>query len=133
HAATSLAADGSLVSAPDDDKVASLAHRTELHAEGFGGRDARRVRGVLIDRVRDLELEGDVPRDRGELKRSLKDAARALKQESRGLGSEGFRVVGCIPWEGELSAPGGSHVAGRLTGRRLHPGGAHQRRVRDLT
>lgn len=132
HIATSLDADVILVSAPDDDNLASLAHRIELHAQGFGGPNDPKVLGVIINKVRDLELEGDVPSDRGELKRTLKDYALALKQESRVLDTEGFRLIGCIPWQGELSAPRTSDVASLLNARILHPGEMHQRRVRDI-
>ncbi|GGJ01318.1 phosphate acetyltransferase [Halopseudomonas pertucinogena] len=132
HIATSLDADIILVSAPDDDNLASLAHRIELHAQGFGGPANPKVLGVIINKVRDLELGGEVPNDRGELKRTLKEYALALKQESRVLDTEAFRLIGCIPWQSELSAPRSSDVARQLNARILHPGEMHHRRVLDI-
>ena len=132
HIATSLDADIILVSAPDDDNLTSLAHRIELHAQGFGGPADPKVLGVIINKVRDLELDGDLPSDRGELKRTLKEYALALKQESRMLDTEGFRLIGCVPWQSELSAPRSSDVAELLNAKVLHPGEMRQRRVRDI-
>ena len=132
HIATSLDADVILVSAPDDDNLASLAHRIEVHAQGFGGPQNPKVLGVIINKVRDLELGGEVPSDRSELKRTLKDYAIAIKQESRVLNTEGFRLIGCVPWQSELNAPRSSDVAHLLNARVLHPGEMHQRRVLDI-
>ena len=132
HIATSLDADVILVSAPDDDNLTSLAHRIELHAQGFGGANNPKVLGVIINKVQNLERSAEVPHDRSELKRTLKEYALALKQESRVLNTEDFRLIGCIPWQSELSAPRSSDVASQLKARVLHPGDMHQRRVLDI-
>ena len=81
HLARSLDADVILVTAPDDDDMSSLADRIEIHAQGFGGPSHPKVLGVIVNKVRDLELADGPPADRGELKRTLKEFALALKQE----------------------------------------------------
>lgn len=132
HLAKSLDADVILVSAPDDNDLATLAHRIEVHAHGFGGPQDPKVLGVIINKVQDLDLGGDVPHDRGQLKRTLKEYAAALKQHSRVLDTEGFRLIGCIPWQSELSAPRSADVAAILNAKILHPGEMQQRRVLDI-
>ncbi|CEA03127.1 phosphate acetyltransferase [Pseudomonas saudimassiliensis] len=132
HLARSLDADIILVSAPDDDNLATLANRIELHAHGFGGPQDPKVLGVIINKVQDLDLGGDVPPDRGHLKRTLKEYAAALKQHSRVLDTEAFRLIGCVPWQSELSAPRSADVASLLNAKILHPGDMHQRRVLDI-
>ncbi len=132
HIAKSLDADVILVSAPDDNNLATLAHRIELHAQGFGGPQDPRVLGVIINKVQDLDLGGDVPHDRGELKRTLKEYAIALKQHSQVLDTEDFWLIGCVPWQSELSAPRSSDVAALLNAKILHAGEMQQRRVLDI-
>lgn len=132
HIAKSLDADVILVSAPDDGNLTTLAHRIELHAQGFGGPQDPRVLGVIINKVQDLDLGGDVPHDRGELKRTLKEYATALKQHSTVLDTDDFRLIGCVPWQSELSAPRSSDVAALLNAKILHPGEMRQRRVLDI-
>lgn len=132
HIAKSLDADVILVSAPDDDNLTTLAHRIELHAQGFGGPQDPKVLGVVINKVQGLKLEGDIPHDRGELKRTLKEYAVALKQHSKVLDTEDFRLIGCVPWQSELSAPRSSDVAALLNAKILHSGDMQNRRVLDI-
>src|SRR5690606_9474215 len=65
-------------------------------------------------------------------KRTLKEYAAALKQHSRVVDTEAFRLIGCVPWQSELSAPRSADVAALLNAKTLHPGDMHQRRVLDI-
>lgn len=132
HLAKTLDADIILVSAPDDDSMASLADRIEIHAQTFGGPRDPKVLGVIVNKVRDLELTEDPPSDRDALKRTLKDFAAALKQESKVLDTEDFRLIGCIPWQDELNAQRTLDVADLLQARVLHPGQMQERRVMEI-
>ncbi|PCD00910.1 phosphate acetyltransferase [Halopseudomonas pelagia] len=132
HLARSLDADVILVTAPDDQDMASLADRIEIHAQGFGGPRHPKVLGVIVNKVRNLEMREDPPADRDALKRTLKEYALALKQESTVLNTEEFRLIGCVPWQDELNAPRTSDVAALLDAKILHPGDMQHRRVMDI-
>ncbi|WP_022961805.1 phosphate acetyltransferase [Halopseudomonas pelagia] len=132
HLARSLDADVILVTAPDNQDMASLADRIEIHAQGFGGPRHPKVLGVIVNKVRNLEMREDPPADRDALKRTLKEYALALKQESAVLNTEDFRLIGCIPWQAELNAPRTADVAALLDARILHPGDMQHRRVLDI-
>ena len=132
HLARSLDADVILVTAPDDQNMARLADRIEIHAQGFGGPRHPKVLGVIVNKVRNLDMSEDPPADRDALKRTLKEYALALKQESAALNTEDFRLIGCIPWQDELNAPRTSDVAAQLDATILHPGDMQHRRVMDI-
>ncbi|WP_150303277.1 phosphate acetyltransferase [Pseudomonas saliphila] len=132
HLAKSLDADVILVSAPDDDNLANLANRIELHAHTFGGPKDPKVIGVIVNKVQGLYSGDDIPADRGELKRTLKEFSQALKQQSGALDTGDFRLIGCIPWKKELNAPRTSDVAALLGAGTLHPGDMQSRRVMDI-
>ncbi|MFN3581906.1 MAG: phosphate acetyltransferase [Pseudomonas sp.] len=132
HLARSLDADVILVTAPDSDDMSSLADRIEIHAQGFGGPRNPKVLGVIVNKVRGLDTSDGPPADRDELKRTLKEFALALKQESKVLDTEDFRLIGCIPWQDELNAPRTSDVAALLQTSILHAGDMENRRVMDI-
>lgn len=132
HLARSLDAEIILVSAPDGDDMASLADRIEIHAQTFGGPRNPKVLGVIVNKVRDLASGDTEPADRGELKRTLKEFALALKQESKVLDTDDFRLIGCIPWQDELNAPRTSDIAELLGARVLHEGDIDSRRVMEI-
>ncbi|AQZ94688.1 phosphate acetyltransferase [Halopseudomonas phragmitis] len=132
HLARSLDAEIILVSAPDGDDMASLADRIEIHAQTFGGPRNPKVLGVIVNKVRDLAPGDTEPADRGELKRTLKEFALALKQESKVLDTDDFRLIGCIPWQDELNAPRTSDIAELLGARVLHEGDIDSRRVMEI-
>ncbi|MFZ2288107.1 MAG: phosphate acetyltransferase [Halopseudomonas yangmingensis] len=132
HLAKTLDADVILVTAPDGDDMASLADRIEIHAQTFGGPRHPKVLGVIVNKVQGLENADTLPVDRSELKQTLKEFALALKQQSKVLDTEDFRLIGCVPWQDELNAPRTSDVAQLLGARTLHAGEIDQRRVMDI-
>ncbi|QIB49702.1 phosphate acetyltransferase [Pseudomonas sp. OIL-1] len=132
HLAKSLDADVILVSAPDDDNLANLANRIELHAHSFGGPQDPKVIGVIVNKVQGLDAGDDIPADRTELKRTLKDFSQALKKQSSALDTGDFRLIGCIPWKDELNAPRTADVAALLGAGTLHPGDMQTRRVMNI-
>ncbi|MEH6389453.1 MAG: phosphate acetyltransferase [Pseudomonas profundi] len=132
HLAKSLDADVILVSAPDDDNLANLANRIELHAHSFGGPQDPKVIGVIVNKVQGLDAGDDIPADRTELKRTLKDFSQALKKQSGALDTGDFRLIGCIPWKDELNAPRTADVAALLGAGTLHPGDMQTRRVMNI-
>ncbi|WP_150299428.1 phosphate acetyltransferase [Pseudomonas profundi] len=132
HLAKSLDADVILVSAPDDDNLANLANRIELHAHSFGGPQDPKVIGVIVNKVQGLDTGDDIPADRTELKRTLKDFSQALKKQSGALDTGDFRLIGCIPWKDELNAPRTADVAALLGAGTLHPGDMQTRRVMNI-
>jgi phosphate acetyltransferase len=132
HLARSLDADVILVTAPDDEDMSSLADRIEIHAQGFGGPAHSKVLGVIVNKVRGLELADGPPANRSELKQTLKEFALALKQESQVLDTDDFRLIGCIPWEDTLNAPRTSDIAELLHATVLHEGHIGSRRVMDI-
>ena len=132
HLAKSLDADVILVSAPDDDNLANLANRIELHAHGFGGPKDPKVIGVIVNKVQGLDTGDDIPADRTELKRTLKDFSQALKEQSSALDTGDFRLIGCIPWKDELNAPRTLDVAALLSAGTLHAGEMRSRRVMNI-
>ncbi|QJD59205.1 phosphate acetyltransferase [Pseudomonas sp. gcc21] len=132
HLAKSLDADVILVSAPDDDNMANLANRIELHAHTFGGPQDPKVIGVIVNKVQGLDAGDDIPADRTELKRTLKDFSQALKKQSSALDTGDFRLIGCIPWKDELNAPRTADVAALLRAGTLHPGDMQTRRVMNI-
>lgn len=130
--AKSLNADVILVSAPENSEVSTLAHRIELHAQGFGGAKDPKVIGVIINRVKGLSLSEEVPADSSELKQTLKQYSASLKQHSKVLDTDEFRLIGCIPWNTELSAPRTVDIVSTLSAKVIHAGEMAQRRVFDI-
>ncbi|HDZ56524.1 MAG TPA: phosphate acetyltransferase [Pseudomonas xinjiangensis] len=133
HLAKGLDADVILVTAPDGEEMNSLANRIEIHAQTFGGPTDPKVVGVIVNKVRGLDTSDDPPADRGELKRTLKEYALALKQQSQGLDTDGFRLIGCIPWQDELNAPRTSDVAALLGAQTLNAGDMTSRRMLEIS
>src|SRR5690606_38344367 len=55
--------------------------------------------------------------------------ATRLREHSNLLSSEGFRLLGCIPWQEELNAPRTRDIADLLGARVLNAGEYEQRRM----
>ncbi|PTU74640.1 phosphate acetyltransferase [Pseudomonas mangrovi] len=115
HLAKSLDADVILVSAPESETLAELSDRIEIQAQLFGGPKDPKVLGVIINKVRsDDGAEGFAAR---------------LREHSNLLSNEGFRLLGCIPWQEELNAPRTRDIADLLGARVLNAGEYEQRRM----
>lgn len=132
HLAKTLDADVILVSAPDGEAMDSLANRIEIHAQTFGGPRDPKVIGVIVNKVTELDSSEGPPADTGELKRTLKGFALALKQQSKVLDTEDFRLIGCVPWQDELNAPRAVDVADLLGAGIISEGDMGTRRVMEI-
>lgn len=132
HLARTLDADVILVSAPESEPMSSLANRIEIHAQTFGGPRDPKVIGVIVNKVTELDAVDGPPADSGELKRTLKGFAKELKQQSRVLDTEDFRLIGCVPWQDELNAPRTSDVAELLGAGIISAGDMATRRVMEI-
>lgn len=133
HLAKSLDADVILVTAPEEASMKSLADRIEIHAQNFGGPRDPKVVGVILNKVHGLDTSEVPVAEGGELKRTLKEYALALKQESKVLDTEDFRIIGCVPWQDELNAPRTSDIASLLGASILNAGDMETRRVMEIS
>lgn len=135
HLAKSLDADVILVTAPDanDTDMSALANRIEIHAQTFGGPRDPKVLGAIVNKVEGIDENEGLVSELGKLKRTLKDYAQALKQQSKVLDTEDFRLIGCIPWKDELNAPRTGDVAELLGAHILNEGEIQARRVAEIS
>ncbi len=115
HLARSLDADVILVSAPESETLDELSDRIEIQAQLFGGPKDPKVLGVIINKVRSED--------------GAEGFAQRLRAHSPLLGSDDFRLLGCIPWQDELNAPRTRDIADLLAARVLNAGDYEQRRV----
>ncbi|TRX74199.1 phosphate acetyltransferase [Pseudomonas mangiferae] len=114
HLAKSLDAEVMLVSAPEEESLSELSDRIEIQAQSFGGPKDPKVVGLILNKVRE---EGFAAR---------------LQAHSPLLRGEGFRLLGCIPWNDALNAPRTRDVADLLSARVLNAGDYEQRRVQQI-
>ncbi len=112
--AQALDAEVILVSAPDGESLKELTDRIDIQAQQFGGCDNPKVLGVIFNKVRDCEFTA------------------RLVNESPLFKGEHFRLLGSIPWQGELNAPRTCDVAELMQATLLNAGEIRQRRVLDI-
>lgn len=118
HLARSLDAEIILVSAPEQETLTELADRIEIQAQMFGGPQAPKVLGVIINKVRHA---------------GGTDAfVQELREHSSLLKNDDFRLLGCIPWQEALNAPRTRDVADLLHAEVLNAGDYEQRRVERI-
>ncbi len=114
HLAKSLDAEVVLVSAPEEESLSELSDRIEIQAQSFGGPQDPKVVGLILNKVREAGLD------------------ERLRAHSPLLRGEGFRLLGCIPWNDVLNAPRTRDVADLLSARVLNAGDYEQRRVQQI-
>ncbi|MEX6503578.1 phosphate acetyltransferase [Pseudomonas zhanjiangensis] len=115
HLAKSLDADVILVSAPEQESLSELCDRVEIQAQMFGGPKDPKVLGVILNKVRSED--------------GVESFRERLEEFSPLLRSDGFRLLGCIPWQDELNAPRTRDIAELLEARVLNAGDYEQRRM----
>ena len=118
HLARSLDAEIILVSAPEQETLTELADRIEIQAQMFGGPQAPKVLGVIINKVRHAG--------------GTEAFVQELREHSSLLKSDDFRLLGCIPWQEALNAPRTRDVADLLHAQVLNAGDYEQRRVQRI-
>ncbi len=111
--AKSLNADAILVTAPDDETPQALADRIELHLQQFGGPRQANIIGAVVNKI------------------VSDDYALALRATAL-FSSDRFRLLGSIPWQGDLNAPRTRDVADLLGASVLNAGDCEQRRVQKV-
>ncbi|SDO15313.1 phosphate acetyltransferase [Pseudomonas jinjuensis] len=128
HMAKSFDAEVILVSAPESESVSELSDRIEILAHLFGGPRDPKLLGVIVNKVRAADAEGQ-PLDS---EAAARDFARRLQEQSPLMRDSEFRLLGCIPWQNELNAPRTRDVADLLGARVLNAGDYEQRRVQKI-
>jgi len=118
HLARSLDAEIILVSAPEQETLTELADRIEIQAQMFGGPQAPKVLGVIINKVRHAG--------------GAEAFVQELREHSSLLKNDDFRLLGCIPWQEALNAPRTRDVADLLHAEVLNAGDYEQRRVERI-
>ncbi len=118
HLARSLDAEIILVSAPEQETLTELADRIEIQAQMFGGPQAPKVLGVIINKVRHAG--------------GTEAFVQELHEHSSLLKNDDFRLLGCIPWQEALNAPRTRDVADLLHAEVLNAGDYEQRRVERI-
>jgi phosphate acetyltransferase len=118
HLAKSLDAEVILVAVPMSERLKELAEHIEIQAQAFGGTKNPKVIGAIFNRIKS---------DAG-----VKAFADQLRQESPIFRSDDFRVLGCIPWNDELTAPRTRDVAELLGAKVLHAGDYEHRRMKSI-
>ncbi|PAV49118.1 phosphate acetyltransferase [Pseudomonas sp. HAR-UPW-AIA-41] len=118
HLARSLDAEIILVSAPEQETLTELADRIEIQAQMFGGPQAPKVLGVIINKVRHAG--------------GTEAFVQELREHSSLLKNDDFRLLGCIPWQEALNAPRTRDVADLLHAEVLNAGDYEQRRVERI-
>lgn len=132
--ARALGADVILVTAPQDYDTAGLAQRIELHARGFGGADHPNMLGVIVNKVKGILADADLEtvESADQITQARLEFEKSLKGSSYPLNREGFHVLGCIPWQAQLSAPRSADVAKELNATLLNEGEMQHRRVLEI-
>ncbi|MBR9885417.1 MAG: phosphate acetyltransferase, partial [Oceanospirillales bacterium] len=132
--ARALDADVVLVAAPGHDSVDAIEDHIDIVARFYGGVSDPRVLGCIMNKLdAPLDREGnprpDLTGDQA-LTHSL-----SLEQirDQASMFNDGFRLLGGIPWDGEMVAPRLSDLIEYLGARVLFGGEITSRRVSSIT
>lgn len=118
HLAKSLNAEVILVAAQEGEEPPALADRMEIQAQAFSDPKNPTIIGVILNGVR----SSDGP----------KAYVERLREQAPLFKTDGFRILGCIPWNEALNAPRTRDVAELLGATVLHAGDFERRRMKSV-
>lgn len=117
--AQSLNADVILAAAPEEEyeNFEEFIDSIEIQAHSFGGPRDSKVIGVVINKVKDPDIEA--------FKERLVKAAPQLFKDD-------FKILGCNPWRDELNAPRLQDITQQLNAQIISAGELETRRVQKI-
>jgi phosphate acetyltransferase len=142
-AVTALSAEVILVNSVGVESLETLEESLEIAASLFGGKNSPNVIGCILNKVRTSATPsanqlvpvvgdpGEIDTDRvaGFDRDALEAVKRRVIEGCPIFRSEGFDLLGCIPWNPDLPSFRVSDVAAHLDARIVNAGEMHRRRV----
>lgn len=131
--AKALGADIVFVTHPSEDSSSQIKERVEMAIAGYGGPDNENIVGCIVNKV------GAPPSRSAQLRSVLKELSDAPSRgAAQGLevlqifGDSPLRMLGCVPWNGELVAPRAVDLAEFLNAEVVSKGDLNTRRIRSV-
>jgi len=129
--AKALDAEVVFVTSPGNDSATQQKERIEIACQAFGGTDADRILGCIVNKI-NAPID-----DNGVLRTDLAGANTSSNQQQMEVfqlfGRSPIRVLGYIPWNDEIISPRVTDVAKHLNARIINEGEMATRRLRSIT
>lgn len=132
--AQTLDAEIVLVAAPAIDSPAQLKERVETAAAQFGGRSNPNLLGVIINKFNaPVDDSGRTRPDLAEMFDSFKHNSNSISEVEKLFSKGSIKLLGCIEWNAELSAPRAVDLVKHLGASIIKEGELSKRRIRNVT
>jgi len=129
--AKALDAEVVFVTAPGNDSATQQKERIEIACQAFGGTDAERILGCIVNKI-NAPIDGN-----GVLRTDLAGTTPNSSQQQMEVfqlfGRSPIRVLGYIPWNNDIISPRVTDVADHLNARIINQGEMATRRLRSIT
>ena len=132
--AKALGADIVFVTQPGFGTGQQIRERLEIAVAAYGGQENENLIGCIVNKV-------GAPLDHGEYARPGLNELLDTPRHNAGLEEEVFkiyddsplRLLGCVPWSGDIVAPRAIDLAEHLGAEILYEGDIHNRRLQNVT
>lgn len=132
--AQTLDAEIVLVAAPSADSPTQLKERVETAAAQFGGRSNPNLLGVIINKFNaPVDESGRTRPDLAEMFDSFKHSTNNVSEMEKLFSKGSIKLLGCIEWNAELSAPRAVDLVKHLGASIIKEGELSKRRIRNVT
>ncbi|RRN03776.1 phosphate acetyltransferase [Bibersteinia trehalosi] len=132
--AQTLDAEIVLVAAPLADNPAQLKERVDTAVAQFGGRNNPNLLGVVINKFNaPVDESGRTRPDLAEMFDSFKHSANNVAEVEKLFSKDSVKLLACIEWNAELSAPRAVDLAKHLGASIIKEGEIQKRRIRSVT
>lgn len=132
--AQTLDAEIILVAAPLADNPAQLKERVDTAVAQFGGRNNPNILGVVINKFNaPVDESGRTRPDLAEMFDSFKHSTNNVSEIENLFAKDSIKLLACIEWNSELSAPRAIDLAKHLGASIIKEGEIQKRRIRSVT
>lgn len=132
--AQTLDAEIILVAAPSADSPAQLKERVDTAAAQFGGRSNPNLLGVIVNKFNaPVDESGRTRPDLAEMFDSFKHSSNHIAEVEKLFSKGAIKLLACIEWNAELSAPRAVDLVKHLGASILKEGELNKRRIRNVT
>lgn len=132
--AQTLDAEIILVAAPLADNPAQLKERVDTAVAQFGGRHNPNILGVVINKFNaPVDESGRTRPDLAEMFDSFKHSTNNVSEIENLFAKDSIKLLACIEWNSELSAPRAIDLAKHLGASIIKEGEIQKRRIRSVT
>ena len=133
--ATALNADIVFVTIPGGDKAKDLKERVEITFNNLGGKNNKRLLGVIVNKVgAPVDEQGRNRPDLSEMFEENKThQSDSISKIRSAFSRSKVPLLGCVPWNFDLIAPRVSDLAEHLNAEYISKGQADVRRLKSVT